>query len=199
MIHFDCPHCKKAITVPDDAQGKQCRCPGCGQISRAVPKPIQLLSAAPADNVATHPATKRLTATQVVRAVFWLVVVGMVARASCSKSATEVASERAAAERADIEDKRSERKVAAWGIAQGIVEKGLRAPSTASYGGLFSGDFQDPNTTVSALWNNEYRVVGWVDSHNAFGAMVRTEFYLRLKDNGDGNWSVIGEPVIRSR
>ena len=34
--------------------------------------------------------------------------------------------------------------------------------------------------------NNKYRVKGWVDSQNSFGATVRTEFSMVMQPNADG-------------
>lgn len=34
MLRFPCGHCGGTVLVPDNAVGKKCRCPGCGEISR---------------------------------------------------------------------------------------------------------------------------------------------------------------------
>jgi hypothetical protein len=76
----------------------------------------------------------------------------------------------------------------AWVMTQGFVEKVLKAPSTASYGGVFSGDFQSYEKVVSDLGDRKYHVRAWVDSQNSFGATIRTHFTCDLHDSGDGTW-----------
>lgn len=94
----------------------------------------------------------------------------------------------------------ADRTIEAWTAAEILITKRLQSPSTASFGGLLSGDIQDPRDCVKSLGNGEYRVKGWVDSQNRAGATVRTEFEMTVKDHGDNNnWSVVGQPVIRQR
>lgn len=59
----------------------------------------------------------------------------------------------------------------AWSCAQNIVEGYLKAPSTAKF-----CSFVDAQ--VTHLGNGEYKVVGWVDSQNSFGAMIRSNFVV---------------------
>jgi len=80
-------------------------------------------------------------------------------------------------------------------MTQGFVEDHLKSPSTASFGGMFDG--QNHETCVTILGDGLYQVKGWVDSQNAFGATVQADFSLKVKNNGDGNWSLIGQPVKR--
>lgn len=76
----------------------------------------------------------------------------------------------------------------AWVMAQQFVEDKLKSPSTASFGGVFSGDYQDPDSVVSDLGGGKYRVRAWVDSQNSFGATIRTRFVCELEDRGGGSW-----------
>lgn len=92
-----------------------------------------------------------------------------------------------------------DRKVEAWVMAQFYVKACLKSPGTADFGGLWGGDYQNPKTHVSYLGNNEYLVRGWVDSQNAFGATVRTDFSLKLRDEGGYSWSLIEGPVMVPR
>ncbi len=82
----------------------------------------------------------------------------------------------------------SSKKIDAWVMAQQFVEDKLKSPSTASYGGVFSGDYQDPDSVVTVLGGGKYRVRAWVDSQNSFGAQIRTHFTCELEDQGGGSW-----------
>ena len=90
------------------------------------------------------------------------------------------------AEREEKRQAETGNKVEAWVAAQNIVEKRLKSPSTASFGGLFSGQTSD--TCVTALGDRRYRVKGWVDSLNSFGATVRADFSMVLQEDDSGNW-----------
>ena len=202
MIHFDCPHCKQAITVPDNAQGKQCRCPGCGGISLPAPKP----NASTATPLPVCAKTQRFTATPAGSAVLGLFLcVGTVAGLCITirdwiignPAAVEQAAREGAAKEAA--NRKSDKQMEAWTIAQQFVENRLKSPSTASYGGVLSGDYQNPEHTVVALPNNEYLVAGWVDAQNSFGAIPRSHFSIRLKDHGDAKWSLVGELQLKQR
>lgn len=89
--------------------------------------------------------------------------------------------------------------IAAWTMAQNFVQDRLKAPSTASFGSLLKGDVQDPRKCVKYLGGRKYRVKGWVDSQNSFGAMVRADFSLVVQDNGKGNWSLVGPIDMEQR
>lgn len=82
----------------------------------------------------------------------------------------------------------------AWVMAQLFLEDHLKSPSTASYG------WQTSDDCVTNLGDGVYQVKGWVDSQNSFGATVRTEFVVKVKDKGDGNtWSLVGKPIMVQR
>lgn len=88
----------------------------------------------------------------------------------------------------------------AWHMAKRFVEDYLKSPSTASFGGgVFSDDFQDPNSRVKKATDGEYVVSGWVDSQNSFGATVRSSFVVRLRYEGGGTWKMVGTPVVFQR
>lgn len=89
-------------------------------------------------------------------------------------------------------------KIAAWVMAQDFVKKFLRAPSTADFGSVF-GEYQDPQKCVKYLGSGRYQVRGWVDSQNAFGATIRSDFLIELQDKGDDRWGLVETPLIESR
>lgn len=73
----------------------------------------------------------------------------------------------------------------ALSMAQDFVKAQLLAPGSAKWPGMF----ESADHTV-ILRNNRYRVRSWVDSHNGFGALIRTHYTAVLK-NTDGkgiNW-----------
>lgn len=52
-----------------------------------------------------------------------------------------------------------------------IVKDYLKAPSTAKFCKL-------SDATVTHLGNGEYKVTGWVDAENSYGAMIRSDFIV---------------------
>lgn len=90
-------------------------------------------------------------------------------------------------------------KIEAWTMAEYFLKDHLKSPSTARFGGILSGDYQNPKTCVTYLGNNDYRVKGWVDSQNTFGGIVRTNFSLRLRYNGNKSWTLVESPVMVTR
>lgn len=89
-------------------------------------------------------------------------------------------------------------RIAAWTYAGEFVKKRLKSPSTASFGSFLGGTYQDPLECVTAESDGVYHVLGWVDSQNGFGATVRTEFSLRLRDEGK-SWVLLGDPIMVQR
>lgn len=65
-----------------------------------------------------------------------------------------------------------------------FVSNSLKAPSTAK--------FQDYNDFyASPNGPGYYRVEGYVDSQNSFGAMIRTNFACELKRSDSGQWLLV--------
>jgi hypothetical protein len=75
--------------------------------------------------------------------------------------------------------------VGAWVAAEGFVKGRLKAPSTADFGGL--ADFQNPDDCVTYLGDGRYRVRGWVDAQNGFGAKIRTRWHCTVRNTGGAN------------
>ena len=73
-----------------------------------------------------------------------------------------------------------------WEIAKAFVEDRLKSPLTAE----FPWSMQDPDVEVAYNGNGEYRVSGYVDSHNDFSLMTRTHFLCELINNGGEIWSL---------
>ena len=77
----------------------------------------------------------------------------------------------------------------AWVMAQSFVKKTLKSPSSASFGSVFNGDWQNPDDVTKHLGDDKYRISTWVDAQNSFGATIRKEFTCVVKKNGDNTWS----------
>lgn len=78
----------------------------------------------------------------------------------------------------------TDKKITASVMAESFVEKRLKAPSTADFASYSSSQ-------VTELGGNKYKVVSYVDSENGFGAMIRTNFEVVVRDNGDETWNLI--------
>lgn len=69
-------------------------------------------------------------------------------------------------------------------MSQTFLNKELKSPATAKYQNCHYAKLE-------YLGNNIYGVYSYVDSQNSFGAMIRTDYYAELRDNGDETWSLI--------
>lgn len=92
-----------------------------------------------------------------------------------------------------------EKQQTAWRLTTEYITKQLKSPSTADFGSVFNGTSQDYEKCVAPLGNGEYLVEGWVDSQNGFGAIVRTEFIVKIKDNGPGKKWTVTEQAMKQR
>ena len=77
----------------------------------------------------------------------------------------------------------------AWIMTKQFVKNSLKAPSTADFGSAF-GEYQDPKSACLPHGDKTWRCAGWVDSQNAFGAMIRTRFVSVVKSTGGDNWKL---------
>ena len=66
-----------------------------------------------------------------------------------------------------------DRKRDAWVCALDVVEGRLKSPSTADFCSY-------PEATITDLGNNRYKIQGYVDAQNSFGATVRSKFTVTL-------------------
>lgn len=76
----------------------------------------------------------------------------------------------------------NDRMYGAWAMAKEFVERNLRSPGTADYGD------QRARHCVTEVSEGRYRVVGWVDAQNGFGATVRMYFVCDLQQVGEDRW-----------
>ena len=68
-------------------------------------------------------------------------------------------------------------------MAKKFVADQLRSPGSAEFPWF---DFQGWR-----LGNGHYKIVSYVDSQNAFGALIRTNYVCEVKTEDGTNWSLI--------
>lgn len=76
-------------------------------------------------------------------------------------------------------------ETSAFVMCQDPVRSRLRAPSSAEF--LSS---TEPGVSLVHLGNGVYRVRGFVDAQNGFGAMLRTSWMCEIAENADRTWSL---------
>ena len=81
----------------------------------------------------------------------------------------------------------------AWIMAKQFVEDRLKSPGTAEYG------WQSQDECVTDLGGQQYRIEGWVDAQNSFGAKMRSDFTLTIQYQGNRNWHLVEGPIIQPR
>ncbi len=74
-------------------------------------------------------------------------------------------------------------------MAQQFVEQNLKAPRSAKF--PWSFDRYQIYELEGEGWENCYEVTGYVDAQNSYGAMIRSNFTVHLKDLGDDQWRLL--------
>lgn len=69
----------------------------------------------------------------------------------------------------------------AWTVCQQFVERRLKSPASAKWAAGF-------NDFTTHLGNGRYQAKAWVDSQNAFGAMLRTNFECTVAHVKGDDW-----------
>lgn len=90
----------------------------------------------------------------------------------------------ASAEEASRAERDEERGARA--IAEQFVEQELKAPGSATFGGR----------EVTKLASGRYRVSGWVDAQNSFGAKIRNRYTVTVEKTGEKNWKPAEGPLL---
>jgi len=83
--------------------------------------------------------------------------------------------------------KTEDNKSMAYIMMEDFVKQRLKAPSTAEFPGVFDGKLDH----VTALGNQTYRIVSYVDAQNSFGAKIRTKFVGEIKQMSADRWQLI--------
>jgi hypothetical protein len=71
----------------------------------------------------------------------------------------------------------------AWEQAKNAVKARLKAPSTAIF-----PSFRD--IQVEKIGTVTYEIYGYVDAQNAFGAMIRTNFFVSVSQVQNNKWKI---------
>jgi hypothetical protein len=74
-------------------------------------------------------------------------------------------------------------------LAQDIVKKQLKSPSTAIFGKI--GECEEPYKDIDGVW----WVGCYVDSQNGFGAMLRSNYLIKMKRVSGGKWDIIYQNI----
>jgi hypothetical protein len=69
----------------------------------------------------------------------------------------------------------------AFVMSQNFVKKNLKSPSTADFPYI-----NNDGVRVSKISDCNYQVIGYVDSQNGFGAMVRSSYSVNMESTTDG-------------
>lgn len=77
----------------------------------------------------------------------------------------------------------SDEKGFAWAAAIQEIEARLKAPSTAK--------FPTFNEATISKSGSKYQIVGYVDSQNSFGAIIRASFIVEIEKVNDSSYTVI--------
>ena len=72
-------------------------------------------------------------------------------------------------------------EIEAWTMVEIYVKSQLRSPSTADFGSLLKGTYQRPKDNVSIRPEGLHEVRIWVDAQNAFGATIRSHFFVKMR------------------
>ncbi len=81
----------------------------------------------------------------------------------------------------------------AWSYSQELVKQYLKSPSTADFGSSLE---QNSDRCVKDKGDGVYKVEGWVDSQNGFGATLRRHFKVTVMHSESGGYTVLSGPTF---
>lgn len=85
------------------------------------------------------------------------------------------------------EQKAEDQKMMAWTMATNhFVKEELASPSTARF-----PYWDSEGVVVYDNGDDTYNILGYVDSQNGFGAMIRTKFSCKVQYNGGHSWTCL--------
>jgi hypothetical protein len=85
----------------------------------------------------------------------------------------------------DMAKTKEPNKIEAYTMAEQFVQKRLKAPSTAKF------PYSSEATIDYDSGTKEWTVNSYVDAQNSFGAMMRTNYTVKVKYLGDDKWSLL--------
>lgn len=74
--------------------------------------------------------------------------------------------------------------------AKMFIENTLKAPTTAKWPNIFEFGVAQKTDKKGNLIKDVWEVSGYVDAQNSFGAMIRTQWYVKLKKDGK-SWALL--------
>lgn len=176
FIKVACPHCGGHVEFDLQNEGQTIDCPHCNaaillaapapQPKRSPPLPRATIPLRPHIPLRKTPVSSNakgflVIAIAVVVIVFYGIFSGP--------------------ENVTPEQAENELGLKAWYGGRAFVEKNLKAPSTAK----FPRPRLDPDCFWSLNREGNWQVGGYVDSQNAFGAMIRSEWMVVVRPEGD--------------
>jgi hypothetical protein len=101
------------------------------------------------------------------------------------KKDAEAQAAKKAAKKAAALAKKCNDTTMAFVMSQTFVKRHLKAPSTAEFPWI-----TDDQVAISTRPDCAFRVIGWVDAQNGFGAQIRSKYVVDLKylDDDAGSW-----------
>ncbi len=89
--------------------------------------------------------------------------------------------------------KNQDNSLMAYIMMEGFVKKRLKSPSSADFPGIFDGKAGH----IKRLGGYKYLIASWVDSQNAFGAMIRTQFIGEIEQVSEDDWQLIALQFVQ--
>lgn len=163
MALTTCNSCGKEVSP------KAKSCPHCGQ-----PKPYK-----------KKPSAKRV-AIGLGIVIVAVILISNLGGESDKPASTGPDAKPTAKQAVSAEDKLKHNLETACYIARSFVRKQLKAPSSAEF-----PHCDDIKTWAVPDQEGVYRSQAYVDSKNAFGVMVRTQYICTVKDIGNEKWKIL--------
>jgi len=188
MISFPCPQCGITLSVEDSLSGKTQECHACGEMLR-IPKAevtakkeenhsngaVQNASHSKADQKAKTDvaATDNIGIKTTILAIVGTIVftVWLLRDSGPSYQSTTSAGH--------TEERVIDRKYSVIARGQAIIKELLKSPGSAEFPGILD----DPIVVTQKDGCDYYE--SWVDSQNAFGALIRTKYKFWATGAGD--------------
>lgn len=159
MALIKCPECGNDVSTEATA------CPKCGC-------PIKKQKIEPKPQQETQPVNQQNSSTGSGCGTVILVIIAIIAAilmlVTCSGGSSSKSS--------------NDWNTESWAksYAQIIVKDNLKAPSTAKFCNTAR------EMTAKNMGGSKWKVTGWVDAENSFGAMIRSDFEVVLELNSNG-------------
>lgn len=148
------------------------------------------------------PKDKKQSPTATLITVVIVVVVGLMLFRSCDSgdsTSTDATPRASSSQPVSQAWNERESKGGALVAAQNVVKGYLNYPSSAKFESAFWVGGNKGIRVIGPLRNQEYSVTSWVDAQNAFGATIRTEFIIYVKQVAKDRWEVMTDSAGNPR